>query len=487
MRYIQLVVLAFAFVLPSAGQTGYVVNATSGTVSFVDGATDSILVGPILDVIVGLQPTYVVFSPDGTRAYVSNSWCCSALYGTVSVIRTDNLAASPTVNIPVGKVPWGLAITPDGRRLYVVNSSDSSVSVIDTSTNAVVTTIPNVIAGHEIAMSPDGTRAYVPSFSPIAGESVAVIDTTINSIVGNLVGLPSGEPIMGIAITPDGKRLYVGNTNLVDENGNYIGSNTVGVIDIASNTLLAVISVPPLPMDIAISPNGSKAYVAGGDPKGTYGVLSVIDTASNAVTATILTSNSFLNVPAVTPDGSKVFVTNSQYSYYGVDVFNTSNNTLEATITNTTLYPTQFSYPLGIAFIPPAKTVPFATFNAKLTIFSSSAPPGFSFNSAFTVGASNTPVFPLTNPVTLAVGSYTVTIPASSFKLLTNGSKKGSYVFSGIVKGVSLSEQLSPTGTNSYSFTASATSVLPASSNPVTSSLTIGNNSSRAAVTARFQ
>jgi DNA-binding beta-propeller fold protein YncE len=128
MRYIQLVVLAFAFVLPSAGQTGYVVNATSGTVSFVDGATDSILVGPILDVIVGLQPTYVVFSPDGTRAYVSNSWCCSALYGTVSVIRTDNLAASPTVNIPVGKVPWGLAITPDGRRLYVVNSSDSSVS-----------------------------------------------------------------------------------------------------------------------------------------------------------------------------------------------------------------------------------------------------------------------------------------------------------------------------------------------------------------------
>ncbi|WP_373863379.1 YncE family protein, partial [Rhodococcus marinonascens] len=45
-------------------------------------------------------------------------------------------AAADTVidTVPVGLAPSGVAITPDGSRAYVANDADSSVSVIDTGT-----------------------------------------------------------------------------------------------------------------------------------------------------------------------------------------------------------------------------------------------------------------------------------------------------------------------------------------------------------------
>jgi YVTN family beta-propeller protein len=61
---------------------------------------------------------------------------------------------------------------------------------------------------------------------------------------------------------------------------------------------------------VAITPDGSKVYVADGF-NGFYGPVSVIDTATNTVTATIpVVGGSAHFGVAVTPDGSKVYVTN---------------------------------------------------------------------------------------------------------------------------------------------------------------------------------
>ena len=59
---------------------------------------------------------------------------------SVSVIDT----ASNTVaaEVTVESDPLGVAITPDGTRAYVTNKSADAVSVIDTSTNTVLTTVP---------------------------------------------------------------------------------------------------------------------------------------------------------------------------------------------------------------------------------------------------------------------------------------------------------------------------------------------------------
>src|SRR5262249_40058740 len=78
---------------------------------------------------------------------------------------------------------------------------------------------------------------------------------------------------------------------------------------------------------------------------------------------------------------------------------------------------------------------PFASFTPKLTTYTIpvSGYAGFDLNVALTLDTKDAAIFPLPQPVTLAIGSYTVTVPASSFKLLTNGSKAGSYTYSGTI------------------------------------------------------
>ena len=51
-----------------------------------------------------------------------------------------NIVVVPSITVGTG--PLGVAITPDGKRAYVTNSDSGDVSVIDTATNMVVATIP---------------------------------------------------------------------------------------------------------------------------------------------------------------------------------------------------------------------------------------------------------------------------------------------------------------------------------------------------------
>ena len=100
------------------------VGATVLLTAALGGATsafgDAIVAPPIA---VGSDPQSVAFSPDGGKAYVTNSGD-----GTVSVIdaTTDLVVGSP---INVGSGPWGVAFSPDGSVAYVTNVS-GTVTVI---------------------------------------------------------------------------------------------------------------------------------------------------------------------------------------------------------------------------------------------------------------------------------------------------------------------------------------------------------------------
>ncbi len=75
------------------------------------------------------------------------------------------------------------------------------------------------------------------------------------------------------------------------------------MIATVSNTVVATVAVGSQPLRVAVTPDGTHAYVT------IPGNVSVIDTASNTVVATIPVGNSPEGV-AVTPDGKHAYVTN---------------------------------------------------------------------------------------------------------------------------------------------------------------------------------
>jgi DNA-binding beta-propeller fold protein YncE len=65
---------------------------------------------------VGLSPVQIVFTPDGTMAYVAN-------YASQSVTPIRLLGGRAGPAIPAGKIPTRLAVSPDGATVYVIDSN----------------------------------------------------------------------------------------------------------------------------------------------------------------------------------------------------------------------------------------------------------------------------------------------------------------------------------------------------------------------------
>ncbi len=124
----------------------------------------------------------------------------------------------------------------------------------------------------------------------------------------------------------------------------------------------------------------------------------------------------------------------------------------------------------GAAWAFVAAPVPFRSFTAKLTI--SSYKPGFALSSRFTLGATSDGINPLNEAVTLAINSFMMTIPPSSFS--TCGAS--CYVYNGIINGLAVKATIIQIGRNSYTFQASANPNLIRTKDPAIVTLIIGND-----------
>jgi hypothetical protein len=131
---------------------------------------------------------------------------------------------------------------------------------------------------------------------------------------------------------------------------------------------------------------------------------------------------------------------------------------------------------------------PFAAFTAKLEIeLGHRIDDAFELQSTFTLGTGSNGIDLSKDDVTLELkhgtASFTTTIPADSFKQ----DKKGRFEFEGTINGVSLEATLTPRGNNAYEFKAEGKHAdLTGIANPVTVTLTIGNDSGSTTVRAKF-
>ncbi|MGB8932399.1 MAG: CFI-box-CTERM domain-containing protein, partial [Anaeromyxobacteraceae bacterium] len=136
------------------------------------------------------RPTGVAVTPDGARVYVS----CEVA-NEVAVFGADG---TPFPVVGVGAGPRGIAITPDGAQLWVANGGSSTVSVLSTVFDQVVTTIdlPAGTAPTAIAISPDGSRAYVTGAGANAvqelGGPLTLTVEKLGSGIGTVTSVPEG-------------------------------------------------------------------------------------------------------------------------------------------------------------------------------------------------------------------------------------------------------------------------------------------------------
>ena len=231
-----------------------------------------------------------------------------------SVSVVDPATHTVVATIGVGRFPEGAAVSPDGSQVWVVNDGDNNVSVIDAATNTVVATIPVGIIPGPLTFKPDGTRAYVGDNISGPNAGVAVIDTASDTVITQV---PVGNQPFSLATTPDGSRLY---------SANFVGGS-VSVIDTATNTVTATLSGGGMrtPTSLAVAPDGSRVYMVDFNANRLF----VIDTATNTVTAGLGGLAGPEGV-SITPDGAHLYIADAANNT--VTVVETATLTITATI-----------------------------------------------------------------------------------------------------------------------------------------------------------
>ncbi len=218
-----------------------------------------------------------------------------------------------TNTIPVGSAPEGVAISPDGRKVYVANKSAHTVSMVNTATNQVIGTTPNLsMPVHSLAVSPDNRRLYIVAGN--IGSGFVFVKDSANLADIDTIPISSRDETQpnpqSIAISPDGQLLYLSDNR---------DGGAVTVLDTATKLPVNSISMGPgtMPLGVAPHPDGQHAYFTFAGPTNE---VAVYDVPSKSVTGTFDVGSRPVGI-AVTQDGSKVYVSNELDN--SVTVFNT--------------------------------------------------------------------------------------------------------------------------------------------------------------------
>ena len=231
-----------------------------------------------------------------------------------------------TITIP--HYAFALSITPDGKYVYVPELTN--VVIISTASNTVMTTV-NIKGALGVAISPDGKYAYVANSVTGPNEetnSISVINIATNEVTKTIA--LGGSPT-SVTIASNGEYVYVAEEDTINNEG--VG--VVSVINTSMDVVTARIIVASSPIAVAIVPNRDYAYVVSSGNAANIlgnvsnGTVSVINMINNTVALTINVDVAPQNI-AITPNGEYAYVTNNGND--SVSVINTTTNSVMATI-----------------------------------------------------------------------------------------------------------------------------------------------------------
>jgi DNA-binding beta-propeller fold protein YncE len=291
-------------------------------------------------------------SPDGSRVYVARAHSEGS---TVEYFNGTTGARQGAIALPANALPRAAVFTPDGTKLYVVDQV-LGTHVINPVTNTRTTTLPQTKSrGLDIAMAPN-THAFttllfeVHDLNAATNAWAATIPGGSDFNAAYQITATVGRPGTPEVCPPEGGGPIPSLIFLSDAQGTAPGhSNQIAVINPDSNLQVASIPANAEPAESVAHPDGSTVYVMEGKN------LSVIDVLGNVELSTLIGVGDIFNQLAISPDGSKLYLAYRQVvpSTLIIKVFDTSDPatpTLSTTISNAMFNPCYGA--LGLAVSP---------------------------------------------------------------------------------------------------------------------------------------
>ena len=237
-----------------AGDRIYVTDESLSTLDVVDARTLKV----VKRIPLSGRPNNVDVAKDGSHVYVA----IAQAPGAVDVIDTKSLTNVKTISVK-GAI-HNVYVTPDSKYAVAGSIPTSTINVIDTATNTVAWTLTmdGGIRPMAFTKNADGsTKEIIVQLSDFHG--FVVVDFAARKEVKR-VTLPDppgqaketegiqGAPAHGLAITPDGKTLWV--------TSKYYGY--VAAYSLPDCKLIKVVPVGSHPEWLTIPPGGTTLYVA---------------------------------------------------------------------------------------------------------------------------------------------------------------------------------------------------------------------------------
>ena len=268
------------------------------------------------------RPLGIAVSPDGIEAAVATA--SNFAPRAVHIINLATRTVAQTLS--VGNSFAGIAYSADGKTLYVGGGADNDVKVFTRGAGGVWTQAPHIpivsSSPSGLSLSPAGDKLYV-ALNRL--NALGIVDTIARTTVQVQTG---AFPYSALA-TRDGRKVYVSNWGgrlpragdatdgsnpvVVDPATGIANNGTVSVYDTAAQAVAKTIEVGLHPSALALSPDGSRLYVANANSDS----ISVVDTARDAVESTIdmrpsktARLGSAPNAIVVSQDGRTLYVAN---------------------------------------------------------------------------------------------------------------------------------------------------------------------------------
>ena len=261
----------------AAGTVAVATSTESDRADVIDLVTGQ----AVAQLYVGIRPTQVVVSPDGTRAYVTSVAGTDRVHmidlaGPASAVTRQIIAGQLGTVQYVGGQSSGMALSPDGNTLAVCVSFDDELLLIDTVSELAITRVPVGDFPIRCAWSPDGSRIFVTN---TFGDSVSRVD--FNGAASTVSGATAGQDgCFEVHVDDAGAYLYVSN----------LAAEEVAVIDAGTMLVATSLGLPDDPtfMDLL----GSALFVTAGNDvyrvRAMGGSSTIVDTVEISANATDL-------------------------------------------------------------------------------------------------------------------------------------------------------------------------------------------------------